>query len=99
MNKNEEILKKLKYCFTTKSSKLYNDLLNDNGVEFIKVIKDIKNKIKQRLFEILYELQNNDFSNNEKLQYYLRGQLAAFNELLDDEDIDESYYDQIEKYL
>lgn len=41
MNKNE-ILKKLKYCFTTKNSKLYNDLLNDNGVEFIKVIKDIK---------------------------------------------------------
>ena len=41
MNKNE-ILKKLKYYFTTKSSKLYNDLLTDNGVEFIKVIKDIK---------------------------------------------------------
>ena len=41
MNKNE-ILKKLKYYFTTKSSKLYNDLLTDNGVEFIKVIKDVK---------------------------------------------------------
>lgn len=41
MNKNE-VLKKLKYCFTTKNSKLYNDLLNDNGVEFIKVIKDTK---------------------------------------------------------
>ena len=62
-------------------------------------MNDIKNKIKQRLFEVLYELQNNDFSNNEKLQCYLRGQLAAFNELLDDEDIDEEYYDQIEEYL
>ena len=41
MNKNE-ILKKLKWYFTTKSSKLYNDLLNDNGVEFIKIDKDIK---------------------------------------------------------
>ena len=41
MNKNE-ILKKLKWYFTTKSSKLYNDLLTDNGVEFIKVIKDTK---------------------------------------------------------
>ena len=62
-------------------------------------MNDIKNKIKQRLFEILYELQNNDFSNNEKLQYYLKGQLAAFNELLDDEDIDEDFYELIEEYL
>ena len=29
-------------------------------------MKDIKNKIKKRLFEILYELQNNDFINNKK---------------------------------
>ena len=62
-------------------------------------MNDIKNKIKQRLFEVLYELQHNDFNTNEKLQCYLRGQLAAFNELLDDEDIDEEYYEQIEEYL
>ena len=39
MNKNEEILKKLKWYIPTD---LYNNLLNDNGVEFIKVIKDIR---------------------------------------------------------
>ena len=62
-------------------------------------MNDIKNKIKQRLCGVLYELQNNDFNTNEKLQCYLKGQLAAFNELLDDDDIDEEYYEQIEEYL
>ena len=38
MNKNE-ILKKLKWYIP---SGLYNDLLTDNGVEFIKIDKDIK---------------------------------------------------------
>ena len=41
MNKNE-ILKKLKWYFTTKTSKLYNDLLTDNGVEFIKTQSNVK---------------------------------------------------------
>lgn len=41
MNKNE-ILKKLKWYFTTKSSKLYNDLLTDNDVEFIKTQSNVK---------------------------------------------------------
>lgn len=67
MNKNE-ILKKLKWYFTTKSSKLYNDLLNDNGVEFIKVIKDIKvdglRGINTYTISILYNKRHIDKKND-----------------------------------
>lgn len=67
MNKNE-VLKKLKYYFTTKTSKLYNDLLNDNGVEFIKVIKDIKidglRGINTYTISILYNKRHIDKKNN-----------------------------------
>lgn len=67
MNKNE-ILKKLKWYFTTKSSKLYNDLLNDNGVEFIKVIKDTKvdglKGINTYTISIVYNKKHIDKKNN-----------------------------------
>lgn len=67
MSKNE-ILKKLKWYFTTKSSKLYNDLLNDNGVEFIKVIKDVKvdglRGINTYTISILYNKRHIDKKNN-----------------------------------
>lgn len=67
MNKNE-ILKKLKWYFTTKSSKLYNDLLTDNGVEFIKVIKDTKvdglKGINTYTISIIYNKRYIDKKNN-----------------------------------
>lgn len=67
MSKNE-ILKKLKWYFTTKSSKLYNDLLNDNGVEFIKVIKDVKvdglRGINTYTISILYNKRHIDKKND-----------------------------------
>lgn len=67
MNK-KEILKKLKYYFTTKTSKLYNDLLTDNGVEFIKVIKDVKvdglRDINTYTISILYNKRHIDKKNN-----------------------------------
>lgn len=60
MNKNE-VLKKLKYYIP---SELYNNLLNDNGVEFIKIDKDIKvdalKGINTYTISILYNKRNID---------------------------------------
>ena len=60
-----EILKKLKWYIPTD---LYNNLLNDNGVEFIKVIKDIKvdglKGINTYTISILYNKRHIDKKNN-----------------------------------
>ena len=60
-----EILKKLKWYIP---SNLYNDLLTDNGVEFIKVIKDIKvdglRGINEYTISILYNKRHIDKKNN-----------------------------------
>ena len=59
-----------------------------------------KEVIVSNLLATLYELQNNsDLEKNKGLKSYLRGKLNALNDILDDEDIDESYYEQIEEYL
>ena len=59
-----------------------------------------KEVIVSNLLATLHELQNNkDLEKNKGLKSYLRGKLNALNDLLDDEDIDESYYEQIEEYL
>ena len=59
-----------------------------------------KEVIVSNLLATLHELQNNkDLEKNKELESYLRGKLNALNNLLDDEDIDESYYEQIEEYL
>ena len=59
-----------------------------------------KEVIVSNLLATLHELQNNkDLEKNKGLESYLRGKLNALNHLLDDEDIDESYYEQIEEYL
>ena len=63
--KKNEILKKLKWYIPTD---LYNDLLTDNGVEFIKVIKDIKvdglKGINTYTISILYNKRHIDKKNN-----------------------------------
>ena len=60
-----EILKKLKWYIPTD---LYNNLLNDNGVEFIKVIKDTKvdglRGINTYTISILYNKRHIDKKNN-----------------------------------
>ena len=59
-----------------------------------------KEVIVSNLLATLHELQNNkDLEKNKGLESYLRRKLNALNDLLDDEDIDESYYEQIEEYL
>ena len=59
-----------------------------------------KEVIVSNLLATLHELQNNkDLEKNKRLESYSRGKLNALNDLLDDEDIDESYYEQIEEYL
>ena len=55
-----------------------------------------KEVIVSNLLATLHELQNNsDLEKNKGLESYLRGKLNALNDILDDEDLDDFYTNEI----
>lgn len=98
MNKNE-ILKKLKWYFTTKTSKLYNDLLTNNGVEFIKVIKDTKvnglKGINTYTISIIYNKRHIDKKSN--YEYWTAETLRIDQFQLTWDEIDQEGIEQINR--